>query len=675
MIGFCADVRKKEETKVTEIHKDAFLQFDSGRHVSFNDANLHTLVLGTTGSGKTRSVLLPALKRHIEAGNAGLIEDIKGNFSDYVRAMAVACGRENDIVEFGIGSAASPINLLETMEPDGAYNFFFGLIEKQIGGRSGNMDFHSRGATQGADIFRMLRDLARWQRRTSNARTVSPCLPLILDCFSDPAAASRLFTQYVAKVADRNDEETRKYIARVQNSRFHVLNQAGKERGSTINQQEQIAYATNQIISAIRGFLDERGIQEKFCGNCAPALYMDKLIRDGKIIILRFGTAAGRAAAYISRVITNAFYETIFDIGLANPAPRFVCIDEFQEVADLSSGKNSDFNFVSLAREFGCGFMAATQSLSALAAKSSAECMEGFVSNCNQKIMLFSDDTLTRELARRYDPNVDLLQLKPDEAFAVTYDVETRKHAWGLDELSLSYASCADVIPVRGKPVKAKFPEISIERIMDILEKAQKEPAQKEGKKEEPAMDGRVTEMANRGMRAGAQHGSAPHDIDEECMVEEWMAAVMNGDEEDEDDGDKPGVPDQMEHDRPEDLKVDYPLLFTNDADIFIPRGWRPYVKRVLDMYSRLEAPDRIKSLNMEQDHMTARGELCRNSPGIPFLNDLLQYTRNFCILCGNPRDDSVKMPLCGKCLEPLDLPKVDRKEEDAFPGTEDFDD
>ena len=92
--------------------QECLLRFDSGNHITFEDARHHMLVMGTTGSGKTASVVLPALFRLIEAGHRGIIVDIKGNLRDQARAFARQCGREADLVEFGSASSATPLNLL-----------------------------------------------------------------------------------------------------------------------------------------------------------------------------------------------------------------------------------------------------------------------------------------------------------------------------------------------------------------------------------------------------------------------------------------------------------------------------------------------------------------------------------------------------------------------------------
>lgn len=639
MIGFTSESPKALPQAPDLPKPNALLNFDSGRFVSFADALLHTLVLGTTGSGKTKTIIIPAIKAHIEAGHSGLIVDIKGNFTDYVRSIAINCAREKDIVEFGISKSAHTVNILETMTADGFHNFCMNIISTFCEGKSNNMDFHAHGASMARDVFRMLKEIAAYERKNSVRFTISPTLPLILELFNDPVEASKLFSLYVAHVADRQNITVRKFIRQVQHSRFHILNQDGQEKGST--HREQISYATHGMIMALKGFLDEEGIESKFCGNCAPGIPVDELVEDGKLILLRFGTAAGSAAAQISRLIINSFYNSIYKLGLKNPAPRFVCIDEFQEVADLSAGKYSDANFVSLAREFGCGFLGATQSLSALVAKSSLQAVEGFISNCNQKIFLYSEDPLTRDAAKRYDSRVELIDLKTDQAFAATYDVNTREHRWAMDGLSWSYKSCAELKQTAGKNLETCSSEISLETVYNFVKEVMKPEDQSAATKKPEFKKKPVFQQKRRIM---------PYEDYEEIC--EAMEDAYMPDEDFE----------GTEHRKREteikisDFQIDFPLLFENNAQIVVPSGWREFTRRALTLYSEMGLTDKITSLKLHHSRLVAEGQN-RREGGIEILNKILSLSTAFCIKCGKLLSKDSDTHLCEDCLRDLGLP------------------
>ena len=97
---------------VYEPESDTLVAFDEGESISFADASHNMITLGTTGSGKTMQIILPAACSLIKAGFGGLIVDVKGNFTNYVRMIAREYGRLDDVVEFGPGPDATPVNLL-----------------------------------------------------------------------------------------------------------------------------------------------------------------------------------------------------------------------------------------------------------------------------------------------------------------------------------------------------------------------------------------------------------------------------------------------------------------------------------------------------------------------------------------------------------------------------------
>ena len=79
-IGFSIPIEAPIE-KPVQPRADLFLRFGDGRGISYDEGCHNTIILGSTGSGKTSSAILPAAAALLSAGFPGLAIDIKGSFS------------------------------------------------------------------------------------------------------------------------------------------------------------------------------------------------------------------------------------------------------------------------------------------------------------------------------------------------------------------------------------------------------------------------------------------------------------------------------------------------------------------------------------------------------------------------------------------------------------------
>ncbi len=576
-IGFNETYTK--ETVAPAAPENLLLEFDSGRGITFDSSLRHLLVTGTTGSGKTRSVMLPILKRHIESGNCGFVVDVKGNLRGMIREIAEDCGRGDDVVEFGTSETATPVNLLSNMDAPQFYDFCIELMRDNFFGETNNMDFHVRGARIAKECFQMLKWLG------ARHPVLAPNLLTILELFSDFKRATALFQHFASDIADRNDEEQMEFVKGVKNSQFHVLNQLWEKSGN-IEQAQQMSFCTDQLITALKGFVDVPGMAN-FCAQGAAGIDMDELVRQKKIVALRCDPQSGMTGAHIGRHMLNQFYKAIFEEGIRQrDHQRFVFIDEFQEVADLGGGRFSDVNFIAQAREFGVGFMAATQSASALMNRGNSRvAVEAFASNCNSKIMFFTDDEQTRAIAARYS-TTDLIDLKPGQAFVINYDSDTRKHEWGVETFSKAYGLTAGLRGEASVSVKTGHAErirlakaMADLKIRDIPYSPRERP-----KKEE----------------------SEP--VDSNPIRDEFLR--------------------------------EFPFLFSETSNIRIPPGWKKAAKEALVFFEGLNLGIVIDSLAMGERQTLYACACHRQLHEFKMLNKVLVGTKYLCMYCGARLED-----------------------------------
>ena len=672
-MGFVVNNTCTHAARVLRV-EDCMLRFDSGDGITFEDAIHHLLVLGTTGSGKTASTVLPALLRLLCAGHCGFVADIKGNMRSQVRALAARSGREADIVEYGTGPAAIRLNILNGMDRHAMYSFFETLTLQSFRNASDHLDWHLKGVNVAADCGHLLRLLSALDPM------FEPNIVTISEMLMRPAEALKLYKLFKARIYDRDNEEHALFVGSVEANRFHVLKARTENgKGSDTTTDEQMTWTLQSVRQALKSFIDAPGIADHFAAHGGPGLDMGHILKENKVALLRFGLDTGPIGAALARVLLARFYAAAYALGRGLPAGRkcFVAIDEFQEVADFSDGRFSDVNFISQAREFNGIFLASTQSMSALMQRgNSPVSVEAFTSNCNGRVLFYSDDPLTNAMAARYDKDVELNHLEPGTAFVIHYDKAQRRHRFGIETLEEAFASTRDVLNLREEPAPPDAPEAPVRPTLRALvsrsgEELRSAPggpepgAPRRGRlqeEDEERAEARLTEMETKKMS-----DTRPRRRDQHCgqEKEEKMTKVM----------------------LKKSLAEKFPQFFTDEeVSISIPVGWSDFAERAFNAFAATGLEVTLSSVALSGNTLraveaeNAIRRLSRSESGATrFLNSLLRRSEAICALCGEPiaaadqdgpesspqregqdedffNSGSDPLPICRKCLHQYEL-------------------
>lgn len=421
--------------------------------LTFSDAALHTMAFGSTGSGKTTSVVLPALHSLVRENLGGIVIDVKWTLADHVLAIADACGRSGDVVEFGTGVDATPLNVLAGLDRSGVDRLLNSVTGFGTSGRmSGNMDFVLAGLEIGVDLCMLMSALA------DRDEALEPTLSRLLEMLEDYGICREAAKALEIHVDDGfGTDAEKRLLARIRNNHFHPCNDPGAQAGKTTSEYaRQVEWRLHSLRGPLRNMLDAPGVAAGFCDPDGLSLRdaCDLALTEGRIVVLRFGGTASEGTRAMARRLLEAWYEAVLKLG--RPArdeslPRgFAVVDEFQDVCDLDPvNRLNDAAFLAKAREFGIVFVGATQSASALARGGSGEArwvVESLLNNCNNRIYLYCDDPWTNELARRHSPEVHLAGLAPAEAFVVRFDAATRRHLFGMRGLQTAHDAARAVM-------------------------------------------------------------------------------------------------------------------------------------------------------------------------------------------------------------------------------------
>ncbi len=443
-VGFLAKHAKKAGKKRQEHvdNADVLYCFDSGNYMTFKDATHHIVLFGTTGSGKTESFVFEMLNNCIMKQFGGFGVDSKNNMSEKVRAICAHHARLEDFIEIGSEETAISFNLLEGLRRNEIGDLFSLLLTPIVSTQDPSKSWHEKGRLVAVDVAEVLQYLSRLDRVF--APTISNVAQIMNNSDDVAPRIFQLFEENKKFFVDEHDSESltniEALISSIKGNRFHVFTVDPKVRTSA-NYAEQTTWAFQCIRGAFAEFLSTPGFARNFCCATQESFCMEKALEQGKVVFLRLNPTSGPMGACISRYLTNLNYAATYKLGLKRPDGKytFVVLDEFQQYADLSDARFSDASFVAQAREFGCIFICATQSMSALLSKKHDEhCVNQFVSNCNCRILLYSDDPLLMRMASIYDKDIELNKLGK-KAFFIQYDSREREHKNSVETMQEAY--------------------------------------------------------------------------------------------------------------------------------------------------------------------------------------------------------------------------------------------
>lgn len=416
---------------------DQMIHFDSGAAVHFDEALHNSLTLGSTGSGKTSSVMLPACNALFKAGFSGLIIDIKGNFTSEVRTLARFHGREHDIVEFGTSTTAKPLNILDGLSITEVYNLLRKLTVLFCNMDSSNSYWYLQGIQMVTDALQLLRFIA------ADHEAISPDMVSLGEIANDYILAREMYDYFKEHIYNKKNKEHLRLVKRIDSDFFHLCGYNAKKM-EDYEYPQQISWRLGTVWTALEHFMQVPELTQNFAAVAGCGLNMKELIYDQKkIVILAFNQSAGLVNRVISRHLIEAYYMAVFANGLDLPSGQytFFIADEFQDCMDLNSENRFNDNvFAAKTREFNSIQLVALQSMAAPISRGVTPLsLDEFINNCNNRIFFYCDDPLTQSLASRFRFSAYLPELKQGQCLAMRYDIASRRHISSLENLQKSH--------------------------------------------------------------------------------------------------------------------------------------------------------------------------------------------------------------------------------------------
>ena len=434
-----AQTRLQAQTTQPE-DTNTLLRFDGNETVSFLDASHNTMVLGTTGSGKTASILLPAFDRLCRAGYGGIAVDSKGSLSPLLRAVARRHGREADVVEIGPYEGAARLNMLadRTRAEAGAI-----LEPLLLGYCAHDTDRYWRqtGFEQFMDGYEIADALCRRAgvpvglhvpaRMLAEREYALACYEKFKRCASSPAE--------------------RDLVARIEDTGAHIV-PCSKKRMEEKVWREQTTYYASAIRTGMSMLKASPGILPNFFAADGQSFAPGAWVFDQRrIVVLRLSPDSGEMGAGLARLLLRQFYGSVFARGKSQPIGQYVfaLADELQDyVSTDPTDALNDSAFLAKCREFRCIFLGGTQSAIALSQRSGGGLADvrAMLNNTNVRIFFYSDDPETQRLAGVAAENVLLHELESGQCLLAHYDATTRRHEAGVTSAGAMYKALRPVL-------------------------------------------------------------------------------------------------------------------------------------------------------------------------------------------------------------------------------------
>lgn len=375
--------------------------------ISYGDATSSLLVTGSTGSGKTSSVMYPVLDNLCENKCPGIILDVKGDYINFMEGLRDK-GQSN-IVFIGGSERCKGFNIMQGMNRHSFISLIESISTKQKG--AGNY-WGSKAVNSSLLIYDYL----------NSAQGRNPTLAELAHYLIEPASLVEDLSGFIlgAKTISKDLESS---IKKGVSDEFSIIRMGvsshpfpeiaapifNMRKGQEASRlSEQFTWHHDSLINALGEFIDNPILKEKLSSTSEGSLDMaDMIYEKNSVLVVDMPiTVYSRAGHALCNLLRSQFYSAIFSYdatrrvekGFGKDKFSFMLIDEYQTYANFESdhGIYNDNTFVDKSRSFGQINIFSTQGISSLLSTcGKGHSVDSFIQNVRNKIFLSTDDSET----------------------------------------------------------------------------------------------------------------------------------------------------------------------------------------------------------------------------------------------------------------------------------------
>ncbi len=380
--------------------------------MSLNDLAQHMLVLGGTGEGKTRSVLLPMvdqfldLRRQDKPGISFYCTDGKGVLWRDIKGAAEKAGQEDDIRVIGCRTETGEygVDLLDGIEPQLVADIIRS-VARQTGGSTSSDSFWPDMASE---VIRNCAVICRaWEMTDDGLAYVEQtgeriyALVMIYQLTLDPALQGRAIKAITEAYEDPNQ---RPGIKPFLTPELSYASRYMAEQWTTMAADTKTGILAN-ITQVMSPFATNLKLRRAFAAGMGERL-MPIAEAWGTICLvnvpsLEYGLAGRIVNVFLKTLLyTEARKREMADPKIGFREKMLFVADEFQDLITADVAGLSDANFWNVARSTGTIGIISTQGMASLEQAIGKVGAENFALQMRSKIVLRVEDPSTMQYAR-----------------------------------------------------------------------------------------------------------------------------------------------------------------------------------------------------------------------------------------------------------------------------------
>ncbi|MFA0315827.1 hypothetical protein AB4521_11880 [Vibrio cyclitrophicus] len=394
-------IKKKENTNLLNLKGSGFKDFS----IPFKSATQNVVCLGSTGSGKTVNVILPAIENVIKNNSSGLIMDVKAEICQDVLQLAKENNRYDDIVFIGTEEYCEDFNLLSSYSNKEQLKGLFSMLRSDKSQNSMWLD------TAKNDMLDMV---TLWEYYVVNFlnKKVSYDIKTLLSLQNDRKLINLVVHSLdeVCEFLDEyNEEETLSHeiilsYRRVKENPFSIYNAINSVDSTA---KEQMEWKSGQIASILGKLCREPFYKKLFNSNLKTTL-RDLIFEQNKIVVMVIPQKYSEMGYITAKILRQLYFDMVLGttpeerrtkrIGDEFNKYLFLIIDEYQKYieTETSDGVITDEEWVGISRSYGNINLFASQSRSSLISGAGSETdVATLLQNCVNTIDLMNKDQLT----------------------------------------------------------------------------------------------------------------------------------------------------------------------------------------------------------------------------------------------------------------------------------------